>query len=425
MRVLLSAYACSPNVGSEPAIGWAWARMLAGRHEVWVLTRDRNRAAIESAGGIPGATFDYVADPIVDLRRVRLLGWANHYAWQMAAYRRATGLHARVGFDLAHHVTFASWRVPSLLWRLGIPLVWGPVGGGQDIPPGFAKVLGPVGRSQESIRSVAQVLSRFDPLLRQTVAHAAVVVAANAATRALLHRLSGREVPQMLETAAPDVDLPALSTPRSAAAVTEILWVGGCLPRKALPLLLEAVATLRGRPRVRVKVVGDGPERRRWEKTAARLGVADRVLFLGRLPHAEVLSLYQASDIFAFTSIRDTSGNVLLEAMAAGLPVITLDWCGASDIVGEECGIKIPPRSPAQVVDDLAGAIERLAGDPALRGRMGAAAARRARTELTWARLAERMNVLYGRVLAPAGAGQDPLLLEPTHMLRDRGSRLP
>ena len=95
------------------------------------------------------------------------------------------------------------------------------------------------------------------------------------------------------------------------------------------------------------------------------MGLGDRVTWLGWLPRAEALEQYRWADVFAFTSLRDTSGNVVLEALAAGLPVICLDHQGVGDIVTERCGVKIAVTSPRKVVVELAAAIESLAKDKA------------------------------------------------------------
>jgi glycosyltransferase involved in cell wall biosynthesis len=409
MKILLSASACRPDAGSEPALGWRWANTLARDHDVWVLTRGFNRASIETVGPIPRVTFVYVAEPAQTLRRPRPVWWARLYAWQILAYRRAVGLHAEVGFDLAHHVTLASWRLPSLLWRLGIPLVWGPIGGGQSIPPGFARALGPAGAVHEAVRTASQVLSRYDPLVRATLSRAAAVISANSPTTAFLARLGRRDVVQLLETAIPDGISGEHSRRERPAGPLEILWVGSCQPRKALPLLLEAVALLRDGPRVHLTVVGDGPEKRRWKALAGTLGIDRQVTFLGHQPYAATLEYYRNADIFAFTSIRDTSGNVVLEAMAAGVPVITLDWAGGADMVSDDCGMKIPPRSQLQVREAIAEAIARLAADPGLRRRLGEAGQRRAREYFTWDRLYRHVSEVYARAMAgcphPGGRG--------------------
>jgi len=118
------------------------------------------------------------------------------------------------------------------------------------------------------------------------------------------------------------------------------------------------------------------------------------VQFLGHVPWLDMPSLFQSADAFLFTSLRDSSGSVVLEAMAQALPVITLNHQGVGALVPEEAGIKVPVTTPAATVEALAEAIRRLAISPEMRQRMGEVGWRYARTQ-TWERRAEEMNNLY------------------------------
>jgi glycosyltransferase involved in cell wall biosynthesis len=131
---------------------------------------------------------------------------------------------------------------------------------------------------------------------------------------------------------------------------------------------------------------------------ARRTGVAAHTTWLGRLPHCEAMRHYGWADALAFTSLRDTSGNVVLEALAAGVPVVCLDHQGMHDIVTEQCGVKIPVTTPREVVKRLSEAIARLADDEAEWERLSRGAVQRARQYL-WSRQEDAMAELYGRVL--------------------------
>jgi glycosyltransferase involved in cell wall biosynthesis len=404
VRILLSAYACCPGMGSEPGVGWNWACVLAKRHEVHVLTADRNREPIEhelARNPRPGLTFHYV--PVGSWGVWGwLIAWPLYYRWQWRAYRRARKLHKKTAFDLAHHVTYVTWRVPSFLWMLGIPLIWGPVGGAQEAPPGFMAVLGLRGAARELLRTIAQHISRMDPLVRATARHASVILAANTATRQVLPASTQARTQQMLETG---VDALRSVVPRARqGGPFRILWVGLLEPRKALPLMLRAMTLLRRDIEVEVSIVGDGPERRRCEALAERWGVSRCTRFVGKVSHRQVQEMYSQADALVFTSLRDTSGNVLLEAMAAGLPIVCLDWSGPGEITTEDCAIRIAPQTPKQVATDLAAAITRLAGDPDLRCQLGSKGRDMVASRHAWHNKAAEMEVVYATAIAGRGA---------------------
>jgi glycosyltransferase involved in cell wall biosynthesis len=124
-------------------------------------------------------------------------------------------------------------------------------------------------------------------------------------------------------------------------------------------------------------LIGDGPERKRLEGLARRLGVSEKVTFWGFLPRPQVLKKFAECDVLVHPSLHDSGGWVCLEAMAAGRPVICLDLGGPGLQVTDETGIKVPAISPDQAVRGLADAFYRLASDPELRARLGLGARKR------------------------------------------------
>src|SRR5205823_7645001 len=115
-----------------------------------------------------------------------------------------------------------------------------------------------------------------------------------------------------------------------------VLWSGELQPWKAMPLLLRALAKLPKGVACEVRVLGEGPLEMSWRGLAGRLGVDRSLTWMGWLPHAEALAQCEWADVLAFTSLRDTSGNVVLEALGAGVPVVCLDHQGVGDIVTED-----------------------------------------------------------------------------------------
>jgi glycosyltransferase involved in cell wall biosynthesis len=164
-------------------------------------------------------------------------------------------------------------------------------------------------------------------------------------------------------------------------------------PRKALPLALEALAETKELT-AKVLIAGDGEMRAKWESYAKHLNLGDKVEFLGHVPWNEMSQLYQNADAFIFTSLRDSFGSQVLEAMAHGLPILTLDHQGVGTFVPPDVGIKVAVASPRQTIAELANGIRRIASCPEERQRMGEAAQAFARTQ-TWERRADRISNFY------------------------------
>lgn len=180
---------------------------------------------------------------------------------------------------------------------------------------------------------------------------------------------------------------------RPADAPLRLLFSGRLLGWKGVDLALEALS--RVTVPVTLRLLGDGPYRRRAQKLVRRLGIADRVIFAGRVSPAEALAAYTQHDVLLFPSLHDSGGFVVIEAMAHGRPVICLDVGGPGLAVTEGCGQKVAVTSRRAIVEALAAAIEVYAKQPELVAAHGAAARRRVQTFYEWSRKGEEINRLY------------------------------
>ncbi len=174
--------------------------------------------------------------------------------------------------------------------------------------------------------------------------------------------------------------------------------------QKRVDIAIEAFARATRLPAgATVEIAGDGPERRRLEEIASRLGVADRVRFLGMLSPEALAERFRASTAVVLTSVDEGYGLTLVEGALCGTPGIAVRSGGLSDLV--EDGVNGFLAEPGDT-DGVARAMERLAGNSVLRQRMAGAANRRARAA-TSGPLADRLVDLYGDVLSPDPPGLD------------------
>ena len=379
MRILTSAYACEPGGASEAGYGWNWPTELAALgHRVTVITPERWRPAIEewlASHEAPGVSFEFVGLQAWPLR----LGWGVGSALQYVLWQwRAAGLARRLDtadpFDVVHHVSYGTLLGGSFLWRLGRPFVFGPTGGGQTAGPAFREDFG-AAWPEESLRGLVVRHAWRAMWHARRTARAATVLATNRETEALARRLGSADARMMLDVGLPDDYFCEAVPERPASASLELLWVGRIMPRKGLSLTLDAVAVAAKRVPVRLKVVGPAMSARTEADIAGqieRLGLRGCVELTGRVPWDDVRQAYLRADAFILTSLRDSCGVQLLEAMACGLPVITLDHQGAAELVTPEVGRRARVGSRRQAVDDVADAIVELAqAGPQARAQIG------------------------------------------------------
>jgi glycosyltransferase involved in cell wall biosynthesis len=178
---------------------------------------------------------------------------------------------------------------------------------------------------------------------------------------------------------------------RSGRDGVEVLCVGQLLPRKGQRVLLDAVASLRDRGvDVRVTLVGDGPSRSALEAAVDALDLRDRVKLTGAVGQDDIRTLYDAADLFCLPSFAEGVPVVLMEAMAAGLPVVTTPIAGVPELVDAATGVLVAPGR----ADLLADALESLAADPERRVAMGRAGRAKVEAEFASSPNASRLRDL-------------------------------
>lgn len=383
MKLLVSAYDCAPAGASESIVAWNWIQaFIRCGHYVHVLTRSSNRAAIEDAflSVAPELTFHYY-DP--NGWPAMFEGSALHYLhWQWGAYRLAKWMHRIERFHRVHHVPVASYRRPSFMGRLGIPFVFGPVGGGETAPAALrAKV--PFGaRCAEALRNVAAM----NPLTRQTMARAQVIACATADTMAHIPRSFRSKCLVQHPAGLHECDVAVI--PPYSIDPPHFLIFASLRRGSGLQLALEALAEARVRvPEARLRVISEGKDRPWFVRQARAAGVEHAVDWLTAAPQSELARVYENSVALLSPSYRDSSGLKVLHAMAAGRPIICLDCGGPGAITTTDCAcvVKTEGSTERALVHAIAEAMILLATNPMLRARMSANALARAR-QLTWDR---------------------------------------
>lgn len=410
LRLLLSLYACEPERGSEPGVGWAWALGMARRHETWVLTRKNNREKIERALDAlevpPGCRprFVWVDLPhwVQRLKKIGVVPVSLYYfLWQFAA-RRAwdrTGINV----DVIHHVTFCSYVVPGVWWHRKEKVVLGPLGGTSVCPTPFLREFPLFGRFAEFRRGIGRKLWFLDPFFIASRKSAGAVIFVDRRTAAKMSG-RGRMTRLLLDVAVPQ-SLCTRDRLQTQGRKRQFVWAGTLGGHKAPGVAIRAFAkafhTGTSDP-VRFVVFGSGPLEVRLKKLAASLGVASSVDFRGSVPQDEMWAEIASSLGFVFTSVRDTCGSVSVEALACGTPVVCFKHQGVGEVVDDTCGIAVQPGSYGEAVDDFAAAMLRLVSEQGLSERLGNAGRKRVLENFTWEGKFDEADEIYRRLCCAA-----------------------
>jgi len=389
MKILLSAFACNPVTGSDAHVGWSVARALAQVGEVHVLTHGFSRKYITSAdeSGLSGVKFHFLGTPPDERNRhallARLLSWRGCMAWhRRLALPYAECLHAREKFDVAHHVTISSWRLPSPLWRLNIPLIWGPLGGGEEIPGNFLATLSPATRAFEMFRRVASWRAGFSQDLRDCARYAAISLAANAETAGLLQKLGATRV-EILSPAFFSEEAIARFTSRlpekTYSGPLEIFSGGSLEGRKGVYLALHALADLKNEGlRFRYRLGGHGAEGKSLRRLAKELGLGpDEVVFSPGYTGSDYENVLHEAHIYLLPTLRENAGLTMMESMLSGAVPVVAKLGGPGEIVTAQSGFALSPSDPASLIEQIKAAIRLLDGHRDLCQTLGLAASSR------------------------------------------------
>lgn len=286
------------------------------------------------------------------------------FSWR--AYWVVRALADRNEYDLVH----AWFTVPSgaIAERLGLPYLVALRG--SDVP-GYNE--------------------RFDlqykllkPLIRRIWRRADAVVANSEGLKDLA--LETLEID--IDVIPNGVDVGEFKSDHERGDPLEVLCVSRLVERKGIQYLVEAVADLD----VELTLVGEGQQEDELEELTNDLGLEDRVSFEGYVPHEQLSDYYRAADVFVLPSFNEGMSNSLLEAIAAGLPVIVTETGGTAELVSDN-GFVVP-KADADAIEDC---LRRYLDEESLRKNHGRASRRRAE-EMSWRSVSERYADIYNSI---------------------------
>lgn len=394
MKILMIA----PNIDGtdvgEAFVAFKWAQALAPLVTLTLLSFERpGRAPL--AAQLPGVRVITWPEPAWARRNERLNAMLKP-AWPVfAAHVRrwmAQALNRGEHFDIAHQLMPQAARYASPLRHFAVPYVIGPLGGALDTPAAFRAETGSA-PLYTRLRSLDAFRFRNDPWLRASYAGASCVLGVAPYVAEVLSDIPLQRFEPMLELGIDDVE-PLCPRPLTPGAL-HLLHVGRGVRTKGLRDAVRAMAHLRDLPGVTLTSAGAGEEIALAKAEAQRLGVADRVAFLGRQPRTGIEALYRSHDVFVFPSFREPAGGVLYEAMRHGLPVITAARGGPDFIVDDTCGLRLPVTTPDRFAADIARAIRHLHDHPDRLAALGEGARAKVLAEGLWSAKAQRLLGLY------------------------------
>lgn len=405
LSILINAYACSPNMGSEPGMAWNWCINLAKYCELHIITEGEFKERIETElPTLPqGKNMHFYYNPVSD--KIRKMCWNQgdwrfyiHYKkWQQKALVIAKQIIKENNIDIVHQLNMIGFREPGYLWNLDKPFIWGPTNAKEAFPTAY--LAGATWQKALFIKIknlINKIQLRCATRVHKASQKAAFIIAASTDSANAIKKYLKCN-PILINESGCDITTNNIIHNFEESRPLEVLWVGRFIFTKQLTIALEALAACKN-PNIKLHIVGgsieeEGP----FKKKSEKLLIQEQCIWHEKIPHEKVQTLMQRCDLFFFTSIAEGTPHVILEAFNNLLPVLCFNTCGHGDCVNDKVGIKIDLSTPKQSVKEFASILNALEKDRKILKDFSTNCLQR-QEELSWDYKAKQMVNIYNKV---------------------------
>ena len=410
LKILINAYACSPNMGSEPGMAWNWCVNLAKHCELHIITEGEFRDKIETVlPTLPqGKNMHFYYNPVSD--EIRKMCWNQgdwrfykHYRyWQWKTYLMTKKIIQQYHIDIIHQLNMIGFREPGFLWKIeNKPFVWGPIGGLKQFPDAYMQGAGLKMKIFNKLKNRINIYQiKHDKRVDLALKKANLLISSIPDSYKAIKKYKGLESVIIPETGCFLEKESIIRIDKSNRTEFNLLWVGKFDFRKQLEIALRTIAALKHLQDVKLIICGTGTEQQTsyYKTLASNLEITQQVVWKGSLPNKDVLTEMCNADLFFFTSVSEDTSTVVLEAVSYNLPVLCFDTCGMGYVINEKVGIKVPLSDPKQSVTDFAEKIEYLYNHRDYLKTLSDGCKER-QQELSWDNKALQMVSLYDNIM--------------------------
>lgn len=406
MKVLASVYACSPYDGSERAVGWNWVYELNKYHQLTVLTSGAYKKDIEkyrklNSGELQNTKFIYLDVPNTSWHKGYHFERIYYIMWQKLAAEYAKELVKREKYDLVHHITYVTCVLPTYMYKCGIPFLLGPVAGGDIIPSKIKYPIGCKAKVFEGIRRVSQFYFTHTYNFRKMEKSADLILAATEDTAKLISQ-KYRDKIEIFQAVGLREDICFPAPNREKHEIPQFLMAGRMLYLKGYELGISAfVKALDSGLKAELTILGDTENNPAMEKYKARImrmcgsHLGKEIRVVPKVEYNKMKEFYDQFDVLINCSLRDSGCFVVMEAMARGMAVISLDTGGPKVNTSEVTAVKIAPDYYEKLIETFTTAIIELGRDTNKQKLLGIAAREYALNNFLIERRTLKMNEYY------------------------------
>lgn len=405
MNILINAFTCSPNAGSEPGMAWNWCNTLAKSCNLHIITEGYFKDEIEKAliNHPYKENLHFYYSPLPD--KVRKM-WLNQGDWRFYKYykewqKTALSVAERIveenNIDVLHQLNMIGFREPGYLWKIqGIPFIWGPVGGMELFPEAFLSSLPYKESMVIRLKNFLNVIQfKFSKRVNLALRRSSFTISATSMTQSAFAKYKNYQSELINETGSVPKDKLDKAM-RQKGDTLNVLWVGKIVERKQLRLALKTIAAAKDL-RIKLHIVGAG-DYIKLKQDIEQLQIQEKCIIHEVIPHSEVQKLMQDSDLLFFTSVCEGTPHVVLEAISNSLPVLCFDCCGHGDCISKDIGDTVAVTTPEMAIREFANHLKSYEENPSLLQEYSDNCINVSR-QLSWDERAKSMLKLYEKAL--------------------------
>ena len=349
-RIILSAYACEPNKGSEPGVGWHWANQIKNLgHDVLIITRKNNKKNIEAELSkkkslLKKENFFYFELPklFLSLKKKIPLGiYFYYFFWQFFLHKKIIKENIIKNYDLIHHLTIGTFRIPSFLWKLNKKFIFGPLGGYETLPYPIYRELNFKDYIFEKIRNFSNIYTaKYSYNFRKCLNNSFMLFTKNIETKKNIlkfHKLNNN-----IKVFSERGHFIGRKVKIKKKKITKLLFIGRLIHWKGCDIAIMALKeALQKNSNLSLNIYGNGPDKKKLSVLIKNLSLDKKVKIKNFVNNKNIDKIYKSHDLLIFPSFHEATGGVILEALSNSLPVICFDRGGPSDLINKFSGYKI------------------------------------------------------------------------------------
>ena len=331
-KIMVSAYACEPNLGSEIGVGWHWVLEMSKYFELWVLTRKSNQENIEQWLEKHPETntihFVYYDLP----KKLRfwkkgLRGVRTYYSlWQRISNKIIKKTMIENDVKIYHLLTYGNSLWPASRYGMKQTFIWGPTGGVDTISKEYSKHYQAKARFVEFVRRTIVRFLKINIGFQKRCKNADLILCkSNDMYNSVPEKY--RDKAEIFTDVA--VELKDIKVSHSDSNTTKYLAVGYLDAWRGFDVLIEAFAkAARSNDNIQLEIVGDGNDRNRLEQLIDEKGMKDHITICGKIPMEEYEEKVSESDVIINPCLKEGAVTVAFDSLSMDKPLICIDTGG-------------------------------------------------------------------------------------------------